>query len=297
MKIGIYGIEFNKKNIRFFQKFLDCLRAFQGLDKKSNTVSIYEPFFSLLQTNISDLGNFEVFNSVDDTSNFDLMLSLGGDGTILETLCIVKDSGTPVLGINTGRLGFLSSISAEEIGDPLNAIFAGAYSLDVRSIVKLKSSSGLFGSLNYALNEVTVQKKDSSSMMTIHAYVDDEYLNSYWADGLIISTPTGSTGYNLSCSGPIIMPGSNVFVITPIAPHNLNVRPLVIPNDKKIKLKLEGRGDEFLVALDSRSTPIDSAEELIIEKGDFPLNIVRPTGHSFLSTLRNKLTWGLDSRN
>ena len=128
-------------------------------------------------------------------------------------------------------------------------------------------------------------------------FLNDEYLNSYWADGLIISTPTGSTGYNLSCSGPIIMPGSNVFVVTPIAPHNLNVRPLIIPNDKKIKLKLEGRGDEFLVAMDSRSVPIDSSEELIIEKGEFPMNIVRPKDHSFLSTLRNKLTWGLDSRN
>lgn len=293
MVIGIYGIQFNQKKIKIFQELFNFLNEF----KQVNTVYIHSPFLELLKQNIAGIENFEQFDSYDELKMFDFMFCLGGDGAILDTLCLVKDSGVPVLGINTGRLGFLSSISTEEIESPLKSVLKGEYTLDARSILKLKSSSNLFGDLNYALNEVTVQKKDSSSMMIIHAYVDDEYLNSYWADGIIISTPTGSTGYNLSCSGPIIMPGSNVFVITPIAPHNLNVRPLIIPNDKKIKLKLEGRGDEFLVALDSRSTPINSTEELIIEKGEFPMNIVRPKDHSFLSTLRNKLTWGLDSRN
>jgi NAD+ kinase len=293
MKIGIYGIQFNQKKIKIFQELFNFLNEF----KQVNKVSIYGPFLDLLKKNIAGVDHFEQFDSSDELTEFDFMLCLGGDGAILDTLCLVKDSGVPVLGINTGRLGFLSSISTEEIETPLKKVLNGEYSLDARSILKLESSSGLFQDVNYALNEVTVQKKDSSSMMIIHAYVDDEYLNSYWADGLIISTPTGSTGYNLSCSGPIIMPGSNVFVITPIAPHNLNVRPLVIPNNKKIKLKLEGRGDEFLVALDSRSIPINSAEELVIQQGEFPMNIVRPKDHSFLSTLRNKLTWGLDSRN
>ncbi|MFT6716740.1 MAG: NAD+ kinase [Saprospiraceae bacterium] len=293
MEIGIYGIQFNQKKIKIFQELFNFLNEF----KKVNKVSIHAPFLDLLKQNIDGIQHFEQFNSGDDLKKFAFMLCLGGDGAILDTLCLIKDSGIPVLGINTGRLGFLSSISSEQIATPLKAVLNGEYSLDERSILKLESSSNIFGQVNYALNEVTVQKKDSSSMMIIHAYVDDEYLNSYWADGLIISTPTGSTGYNLSCSGPIIVPGSNVFVITPIAPHNLNVRPLIIPNDKKIKLKMEGRGDEFLVALDSRSTPINSSEELIIEKGEFPMNIVRPKDHSFLSTLRNKLTWGLDSRN
>lgn len=293
MEIGIYGIQFNQKKIKIFQELFNFLNEY----KQVNTVSIHAPFAELLKNSIAGVEHFEQFSSVEELEKIDFMLCLGGDGAILDTLCLVKDSSIPVLGINTGRLGFLSSISTEEVENPLRAVLKGEYSIDARSTLKLESSSKLFGELNYALNEVTVQKKDSSSMMIIHAYVDDEYLNSYWADGLIISTPTGSTGYNLSCSGPIIMPGSDVFVITPIAPHNLNVRPLIIPNDKKIKLKLEGRGDEFLVALDSRSTPINSSEELVIQKGEFPMNIVRPKDHSFLSTLRNKLTWGLDSRN
>lgn len=293
MEIGIYGIQFNEKKIQIFQDLFNFLDEFKELHK----VSIYGPFYKMLHENIPGIKNFNQFNSYEDVKNFDLMLCLGGDGAILDTLCIVRDSGVPVLGINTGRLGFLSSISNENIALPLKSVFNGEYTLDPRSTLKLESASSVFGKVNYALNEVTVQKKDSSSMMIIHAYVDEEYLNSYWADGVIISTPTGSTGYNLSCSGPIIMPGSDVFVITPIAPHNLNVRPLIIPNNKKIRLQLEGRDDECLVALDSRSHAIKSSEELTISKGEFNMNIVRPQEHSFLSTLRNKLSWGLDSRN
>jgi NAD+ kinase len=181
--------------------------------------------------------------------------------------------------------------------EPLDKILTGNIKFDKRSVLKLSTKSNHFGDISYALNEVTVHKKDSSSMMIIHTYVDDDYLNSYWADGLIISSPTGSTGYNLSCSGPIIMPGSEVFIITPIAPHNLNVRPLIIPDNKKIKLKLEGRDDEFLVALDARSEPIKIDEELVVEKGEFFMNVVRTPKHSFFSTIRNKLNWGLDNRN
>lgn len=293
MEIGIYGIQFNEKKITIFQDLFNFLDDFKQLNK----VTVFAPFHKMLQGNIENIDKFEQFNTSEEVKNFDFLLCLGGDGAILDTLCIIKDSGVPVLGINTGRLGFLSSISSEAIEHPLKAVLNGAYSVDPRSILKLESKSAVFGNINYALNEVTVQKKDSSSMMIIHAYADDEYLNSYWADGLIVSTPTGSTGYNLSCSGPIIMPGSDVFVITPIAPHNLNVRPLIIPSNKKIKLELEGRDSECLVALDSRSHAIKSSEVLTISKGEFQLNIVRPEDHSFLSTLRNKLTWGLDSRN
>lgn len=293
MIIGIYGIQFNPLKVKIFQDLFNYLGEFKLLNK----VYVYKPFLELLRQNISGIDHYEEFTTYDEVQKFDFMFCLGGDGAMLDTLCIVKDSGVPVLGINTGRLGFLTGISTNDIQNPIKAVLTGEYSIDKRNLLKLTSSSDLFSGLNFALNEVTIHKKDSSSMMIIHAYVDEEYLNSYWADGLIISTPTGSTGYNLSCSGPIIVPGSNVFVITPIAPHNLNVRPLIIPNDKTIRLKLEGRDDEFLVSLDSRSTAVTSSEELQIQKGDFQLNVVRPRDHSFLSTLRNKLAWGLDSRN
>ena len=293
MKIGVYGIAFNDKKSQIFKEFFNYLAQVKEL----NSISVYAPFYEMLVDEIEEVHSFNQFTTTNEVKGFDLLLCLGGDGAILDTLCIIKDTKTPVLGINTGRLGFLTGISSETIEEPLKAVLKGEYTIDKRSTLKLSSSSSVFGDLNYALNEVTVQKKDSSSMMIIHTYVDDEYLNSYWADGLIISTPTGSTGYNMSCSGPIIIPGSNVFVITPIAPHNLNVRPLIIPNDKTIKLKLEGRDTECLVALDSRSQAIKSSEELTITKGEFTMNIARPKDHSFLSTLRGKLSWGLDSRN
>ena len=293
MKIGVYGIKFNPEKISTFQNLFTYLKT--KLDK--NTISIYSGLFKQLVGKIKDIDGFDAFSYSDEIKNYDLLICLGGDGSILDSLSIVRSSNVPVFGINTGRLGFLSSVSSEEVKKPLDKILSGNLKYDRRSILKLTTKSNHFGDINYALNEVTVQKKDSSSMMTIHTYVDDEYLNSYWADGLIVSTPTGSTGYNLSCSGPIIMPGSEVFIITPIAPHNLNVRPLIIPDNKKITLKLEGRDDEFLVALDARSEPIKINEELTIEHSEFYMNVVRTPNHSSFSTIRNKLNWGLDSRN
>ena len=293
MKIAIYGIKFNPDRLTTFQNLFDYLRSHANLKE----VSIYSGLYKQMKGNVTGVEGFEKFSYSDEITNFDLLICLGGDGSMLDSLSIVRNSGVPVFGINTGRLGFLSSISTEEVKDPLSEILKGNIKFDRRSVLKLTTKSNHFGDINYALNEVTVQKKDSSSMMIIHAYVNDDYLNSYWADGLIISTPTGSTGYNLSCSGPIIMPGSEVFIIAPIAPHNLNVRPLIIPDNKKITLKLEGRDDEFLVALDARSEPIKIDEELIIENGEFYMNVVRTPEHSFFTTIRNKLSWGLDTRN
>lgn len=293
MKIAIYGIKFNPDRLTTFQNLFDYLRSHANLKE----VSIYSGLYKQMKGNVTGVEGFGKFSYSDEITNFDLLICLGGDGSMLDSLSIVRNSGVPVFGINTGRLGFLSSISTEEVKDPLSEILKGNIKFDRRSVLKLTTKSNHFGDINYALNEVTVQKKDSSSMMIIHAYVNDDYLNSYWADGLIISTPTGSTGYNLSCSGPIIMPGSEVFIITPIAPHNLNVRPLIIPDNKKITLKLEGRDDEFLVALDARSEPIKIDEELIIENGEFYMNVVRTPEHSFFTTIRNKLSWGLDTRN
>lgn len=293
MKIGVYGIKFNPEKLSTFQNLFTYLQ-----DKlNNNTVSIFTGLYKQLVDNVKDIDGFNRFSYSDEIEDFDLLICLGGDGSILDSLSIVRSSNVPVFGINTGRLGFLSSVSSENITEPLDKILAGNIKYDKRSVLKLSTKSNHFGDISYALNEVTVHKKDSSSMMIIHAYVDNDYLNSYWADGLIISSPTGSTGYNLSCSGPIIMPGSEVFIITPIAPHNLNVRPLIIPDNKKITLKLEGRDDEFLVALDARSEPIKIDEELVIEKGEFYMNVVRTPKHSFFSTIRNKLNWGLDNRN
>lgn len=293
MKIGVYGIKFNPEKLSTFQDLFTYLQ-----DKlNNNTVSIFTGLYKQLVDNVKDIDGFNRFSYSDEIEDFDLLICLGGDGSILDSLSIVRSSNVPVFGINTGRLGFLSSVSSENITEPLDKILAGNIKYDKRSVLKLSTKSNHFGDISYALNEVTVHKKDSSSMMIIHAYVDNDYLNSYWADGLIISSPTGSTGYNLSCSGPIIMPGSEVFIITPIAPHNLNVRPLIIPDNKKITLKLEGRDDEFLVALDARSEPIKIDEELVIEKGEFYMNVVRTPKHSFFSTIRNKLNWGLDNRN
>ena len=293
MKIGVYGINFNPEKLSTFQNLFTYLQA----KLKNNTISIFTGLHKQLVGNVKGIEGFDRFSYSDEIEDFDLLICLGGDGSILDSLSIVRSSNVPVFGINTGRLGFLSSVSSENVKEPLDEILSGNLKYDRRSVIKLSTKSNHFGDINYALNEVTVHKKDSSSMMIIHTYVDDEYLNSYWADGLIISSPTGSTGYNLSCSGPIIMPGSEVFIITPIAPHNLNVRPLIIPDNKKITLKLEGRDDEFLVALDARSEPIKIDEELVIEKGEFYMNVVRTPKHSFFSTIRNKLNWGLDNRN
>ena len=293
MKIGVYGINFNPEKLSTFQNLFTYLQA----KLKNNIISIFTGLHKQLVGNVKGIEGFDRFSYSDEIEDFDLLICLGGDGSILDSLSIVRSSNVPVFGINTGRLGFLSSVSSENVKEPLDEILSGNLKYDRRSVIKLSTKSNHFGDINYALNEVTVHKKDSSSMMIIHTYVDDEYLNSYWADGLIISSPTGSTGYNLSCSGPIIMPGSEVFIITPIAPHNLNVRPLIIPDNKKITLKLEGRDDEFLVALDARSEPIKIDEELVIEKGEFYMNVVRTPNHSFFSTIRNKLNWGLDNRN
>ncbi|MFM7021608.1 MAG: NAD kinase [Flavobacteriales bacterium] len=291
MKLAIFGKEYNEKKKDIFLDFFRYLDAHKNID-----YCIYEPFLQKISDKISFLESAATFNSPEEIKDIDFLCSLGGDGTILESLLLVQ-TGTPIIGINTGRLGFLSSITSPDTLSSIESILNGDYFIDERSLVKVNAGEDIFGKTNFALNEITIHKKDSSSMIIVHTYIDEEYLASYWADGLIISTPTGSTGYSLSCNGPIVMPQSGVFIITPIAPHNLNVRPLIIPNTKKIRLTMEGRGGEFLISLDSRNYSIDEKTELIIEKEEFKANIVRIKGHSFANTLRNKLSWGLDTRN
>lgn len=237
------------------------------------------------------------FSSGLELNNCDLLISVGGDGTLLDTITVVRDSGLPVLGINTGRLGFLANVALSRMDEAVKAIVEGRYMLDKRSLIKVSSEQLDLGDFAYALNEVTIHKKDTASMISIHVEVDGNYMNSYWADGLIVCTPTGSTAYSLSCGGPIVMPGSENITFTPIAPHNLNVRPVVISNNHKVSLRAEGREKYHLLTLDSRSYPINEFSVINLEKADFSVNLVVLEGQDFFSTIRNKLMWGIDRRN
>lgn len=292
MHIAIYGRAFNEK----FSPFVD--RLFVSLKERKISFSIYLPFFEFIKHRMSICGNPATFSSYDEIKGkTDFVFSIGGDGTFLESTTFVRSSEIPIMGINTGRMGFLSSFAIDEIDVALNAIGNKSYSLDQRTLLRLETPCKLFGDTNFALNEVTVHKKDTSAMMIIHAHLDGKFLNSYWADGLIISTPTGSTAYSLSCGGPIVLPDSGNFVITPISPHNLNVRPIVVSDKCSISLRVEGRSQSFLVSLDSRSETISSEMELVVSKNSFNVSLLRPSNDGQLNTIRNKLNWGFDKRN
>ncbi|MCL6523719.1 MAG: NAD kinase [Thermoflavifilum sp.] len=240
----------------------------------------------------------ELFRTAQELHNdISCLISLGGDGTLLDTLCLVRDSQIPVIGVNMGRLGFLANIGREMIGRMAEALLAHDYVIEQRTLLHLDASIPLFGDVPYALNDFTLHKKDASSMIRIHAFLNGEFLNTYWADGLIVATPTGSTAYSLSCGGPILLPEAGGFVVTPVAPHNLNVRPLVVPDDAVISFEIEGRSEHFLCTLDARMETITSEVKMAIRKEDFTLNLIRLQENNFLETLRNKLFWGIDKRN
>lgn len=293
MKVTIYGRVFKDSFIPYFETLIKELEA--------NDISyqINGKFYDFLcEKNIACIKDASVYRSSSDIIRpVDFLVSIGGDGTILDTITSINDKGTPIVGVNSGRLGFLSNTAKDEIKEIISYLKLGNYRIEERTLLTLKSERALFGKYNFALNELTIHKKDSASMMTIHAYVDDLYLNSYWADGLIIATPTGSTAYSLSCGGPILTPGSENMVITPIAPHNLNIRPMIVSDDVTIRLQAEGREPTFLATLDSRSEEINLEDELIIKKADFKINLVQFPGQNFFSTIRNKLLWGMDKRN
>jgi NAD+ kinase len=292
MNIGVFGKSIPSEYLPAIQQlFLQLIRA-------GGHLTFFEPFFNELKRNYNiDIQGDTFINHLDINGKLDCLVSIGGDGTLLNTIALVRDSGIPVLGINTGRLGFLSSVSTEDIEQAADALFTMKYTLDQRTLIRLDSPSGLFGEVNYALNELAVYKKEPNTMLTIHAWVNDLFLNSYWADGLIIATPTGSTAYSLSCNGPILHPGSGDFIITPIATHNLTVRPIVIPDNSVIRLKVEGRSNDFFVSLDSRFKAIDSTKEIMVVKEDFKINLIRMENQNFFSTIREKLKWGIDIRN
>lgn len=242
--------------------------------------------------------DFTVFSKYDDlTSDIDCIISLGGDGTMLDTATLVRDKKIPIMGINFGRLGFLAGMGKDEISIAVEALANGKYILDKRTLLHLDASIPLFGNAPFALNEFAIHKRDISPMIKIHTYLNGSFLNSYWADGIIVSTPTGSTGYNLSCNGPIVFPDSASFVITPVAPHNLNVRPIVIPDSNVISFEVENRTDQFICTMDSRREIVKNDIQLAVKKEDFEILLVVLTENSFLTTLREKLTWGFDKRN
>ncbi len=291
MKVAIYGQNYKNEALEYLEILLECLK------EKNVDVVIEEQFYDLFNDNDKILPTFSTHKDLNDS--FNLMFTIGGDGTFLRAITYVRDLNIPIIGINTGRLGFLAIIQKERIKDAVNALIEKQYTIKERSLLQVKTSpqNDVLEELDFALNEVTVARRNTTSMITIETYLDEEYLTSYWADGLIVSTPTGSTGYSLSCGGPVITPQAKSFVLTPIAPHNLNARPLVIPDETSIKLKVIGREKQALISLDSRITVVDNETEVFIKKAPYTVKILQLHDQTFLKTLRAKLLWGEDKRN
>jgi NAD+ kinase len=292
MRIAVFGKQFGEV---FYNA---CKSLFQILKENNVEVVIHKPFYEFLLTNVKmkpEVNSF--FITHDDIKEVDLVFSIGGDGTFLEAVTYVRDKGIPIVGINSGRLGFLADISQGEMKVAVKQVIDGNYTTRQIDLLEVETGDNHFGEYNFALNELAISKRDSSAMIIVHTYVNNEFLNSFWSDGLIISTTTGSTAYSLSVGGPILHPSSQSFVITPIAPHNLNVRPIVVPNDVEVTLKVEGRDSKFLASLDSRSKVLENTVHLKVKKAGFSINVIELKGHSFYTTLRNKLMWGVDKRN
>ena len=293
MKVALYSQTYQSDILLYVVELLD------ELHKENAEVWVEAEFYAFLSKNHATK-SYRTFTDTEglDTT-FNMFVSFGGDGTILRATTFVRDSGIPIVGVNTGRLGFLSTFNKEEVRKVVQEFKKGYYTVIERSLLRVRPDSGIseLADLNFALNEITVSRKDTTSMITVETFLNDEYLTSYWADGLIISTPTGSTGYSLSCGGPVIVPTAKSLVLTPIAPHNLNARPLVISDDTVIRLKVSGREEHHLISLDSRIASVENGKEITIEKADFKIRMIEYTSESFLKTLRNKMLWGEDRRN
>ncbi len=293
MKVAIYGQTYQDNAIEYVEQLIDELKAVNA------EIAVEQDFNVLLSSvlNTSGFKTFTISKGLDAT--FDMFVSFGGDGTILRATTFVRDLGIPIVGVNTGRLGFLSTFKKEDVRKVVQEFVRGAYRTVERSLVEVSADFHIpeFDEINFALNEITVSRKDTTSMITVETHLNDEYLTSYWADGLIISTPTGSTGYSLSCGGPVITPSAQSLVLTPIAPHNLNARPLVISDDTVIRLKVSGREKNHLVSLDSRIATLKNDQEIEVRKAPFTVKMIEYTSESFFKTLRNKLLWGEDRRN
>ncbi|MDI5896794.1 NAD kinase [Flavobacterium yafengii] len=294
MKVAIYGQYYQNST----EPIINDIFVFFN---KNNVEMIIESHFLLMLNERKIVEKkYKTFTSHTELdSSFDMLISIGGDGTILRAATLVRDSGIPILGINAGRLGFLASVQKENIASFMQFVIDKKYTISKRTLLSLTCTppNESIDAINFAMNEITVSRKDTTSMITIDTYLNEEYLNSYWADGLIISTPTGSTGYSLSCGGPILTPDVKSLVITPIAPHNLTARPLVVPDETEIRLKVSGREEYYLVSLDSRVTSVKNESILTLKKTPFQINMVEIPGETFLKTLRKKLLWGEDKRN
>lgn len=291
MKIALHGLSFKAEYIFHIE------RLFQELEHHRIDILVTEAMDKALKT----LGNhhlrYWLIESQADLESADFLISIGGDGTLLDAVCLIGRLEIPILGLNMGRMGFLATAATDQISEVIANLATGNFQIESRSLISLDCSRRLFNGVNFALNEFTIHKRDTSSMITVHTYIDGKYLNSYWADGLIVSTPTGSTGYSLSCGGPLITPTTKSFVITPVSPHNLNVRPIIVSDDSEISFEIEGRSEKFLISLDSRSTSISSELKLMVKKELFSAKLIKLPHFHFFDTLRQKLNWGFDMRN
>lgn len=290
MRIAIFGRSFDKSCLPHVKQIFDTLL------QRGSEIFVVEPLNHFFKK--SDFEHkYTTFEGTEDFPDIEYAISIGGDGTLLEAVTTIGKRAIPVLAINAGRLGFMATVPIDKTENALDLFFEKKFKISERILVQVDSENNLFDEVNYGLNECAILKRDSSSMIVIHTYINGEFLNSYWADGLIVSTPTGSTGYSLSCGGPLVMPATNNFIIAPVNPHNLNVRPLVVPDDSEITFNIEGRSKSFLVALDHRSKKVSAEQELKVSKANFKAQLIELDGFSYFNVLRNKLNWGLDARN
>lgn len=291
MNIGIHGKAFEPDNRDFISHVLDTFTSWGAKIFISSTYGSNLTEHNLMRD------SFILFNKGEDLGHLKLLTTLGGDGTLLEAVTYIGKSNVPILGINTGRLGFLATTAKNDIDSALDCIKNDSYTFDERSLLHLESEPNVFGNIPFALNDFTILKKDTSSMIVVNAYINGEFLNSYWADGIIVSTPTGSTGYSISCGGPVVLPQSDNFIITPVSPHNLTVRPIVVSDSAELTFVIEGRSKTFLISLDSRFETVDESIKLKVRKEDFKVRLIKLSDNNYFKTLRQKLNWGLDARN
>lgn len=293
MRILIYSQHVAETQLKYIKELFKAIRD-ENID-----IAVYLPYYEELKAQVPLSDDVILFETTEDFDKYkiDFVITLGGDGTILSAVTLIKDKQIPILGINMGRLGFLASIEKKFAAYAIQKLCRGMYTIEERIMLYLETEETIFGDEKFALNDFTLHKRDTSSMITIHTYINGDFLTSYWADGLIVATPTGSTGYSLSCGGPIIFPNSGNFVITPAAPHNLNVRPIVISDKSVISFEIEGRSSNYLCTLDSRYETVKPDFQLAIRKCDFVTRIVTLDDFSFMKTIHDKLTWGADARN
>ncbi|MDX2196251.1 MAG: NAD kinase [Cytophagales bacterium] len=291
MKISLFGKSFQDNAVSYLTHLFDLIHA------HNIHASVYEPYAQYLAKKKVETGIVNTYSQPHELEDTNVMVCIGGDGTLLEAVTLIGNKNIPIMGINTGRLGFLTTTPKHMIASDFEKLLHNKYTIDKRTLIRIDTDADYFEGVNFGLNEFSILKKDTSSMIIVHTYLNESFLNSYWADGLIMATPTGSTAYSLSCGGPVVMPNSSTFVITPISPHNLNVRPLIINDDSVLTFRIESRSKNFMISLDSRYKTVGAQVQITARKADFHINLIEIENHTFLDTLREKLYWGIDKRN